>query len=252
MARYDVAVIGAGPAGLVAAGLLAKEGRSVVVLERSEHLGGRSVTLVDEGYKLNLGSRLLEDSGSGITRILEQLGKQLPHGSVNSEMPVWESGTWKSIRDGYSGSRGELKKAITALMETPYEALDAWDDRPLREWILQHTHDEGVIALWEYLALLECLTDRWVDHAGLDNLFMRKLITRRSTWPASPSGPRTAGTESRRPPRRRRRAPGGGVRMRAQVQRVLIEDGEVKGVAVRRGDRVLRTTGRSRRSRRRA
>jgi phytoene dehydrogenase-like protein len=32
MARFDVIVIGAGPAGLTAAGLLAKEGRSVLVL----------------------------------------------------------------------------------------------------------------------------------------------------------------------------------------------------------------------------
>ena len=129
MARFDVIVIGAGPAGLTAAGLLAKEGRSVLVLERSEHLGGRGLAVGDEGYKLNLGGHLLEDSGSGITRVFEQLGKQLPHGRVNSELPIWENGAWKSIRDTYAGTRGELKKAINALVETPYEALEAWDDR---------------------------------------------------------------------------------------------------------------------------
>ncbi len=236
MTRYDVIVVGAGPAGLTAAGLLAKEGRSVLVVERSEHVGGRGRAVRDEGYKLNLGGHLIEDSGSGITRIFEHLGKQLPHGAVNAEMPIWEGGSWRSIRDGYAGSRAELKKAITALLETPYEALAAWDDRPLREWILQHTSDQGVIALWEYLALLECLTDRWQDHSASDNLFMRKThyqekrVAGYSFWPQNGwdgmFGDLTDAVVEH----------GGEVRLRTPAARVVIEDGVVRGVAVGRGD----------------
>lgn len=44
MERYDVAVIGAGPEGLVAATLLARAGAQVIVLEKNEAPGGRAVT----------------------------------------------------------------------------------------------------------------------------------------------------------------------------------------------------------------
>ena len=86
------------------------------MLERSEHLGGRGLAIEGEGLKLNLGGHLLEDSGSGITRIFERPGKELPHGKVNSEMPVWDGRGWVSVRDSYAGSRSGLKKVVAALL----------------------------------------------------------------------------------------------------------------------------------------
>jgi phytoene dehydrogenase-like protein len=239
MSRFDAIVVGAGAAGLTAAGLLGKEGRRVLVLEGSPRLGGRGVTIEDEGYKLNLGSRLLEDSGSGITKIFEHLGKELRHGSVNVEMPVWEGGRWASIRDSYAGTRDEMKKVISAVLELPFEEPDRWDDRPLREWMLQHKSDPGVIALLEYLAMLECLTDRWWDHAASDNLFMRKLhyeekrMAGYSFWPEQGwdgmfADLRDAVVEH-----------GGEVRLSSRVRRVLIVGGVVQGVAVARGRHAL-------------
>jgi phytoene dehydrogenase-like protein len=40
MARYDVVVIGAGLGGLTAGAILAREGRKVLVIERSNSVGG--------------------------------------------------------------------------------------------------------------------------------------------------------------------------------------------------------------------
>ena len=41
---YDAIVIGAGHNGMIAAGLLAKQGRSVLVLERHDVVGGMAIT----------------------------------------------------------------------------------------------------------------------------------------------------------------------------------------------------------------
>ena len=241
MAKVDVAVIGAGSAGLCAGALLAKEGKRVAVFDRSPYLGGRGMAVPDEGFKLNVGGHLLEDSGSGITKIFEYLGKHLGHGPVSSDMPVWdhETNRWGSIRDRYSGTKDELKKVINALLETPFEELDKWDDRSLREWMLQYTSDQGVIDLWEFVAVLECLTDEWYDHSASDNLYVRKMhyaekqTAGYSFWPEKGwdglfQDLADALTEN-----------GGELRLGQGVERVLIENGEVKGIEVARQPRIL-------------
>src|SRR5579884_4455016 len=50
--RYDVAVIGAGAAGLAAARALAERGLTVVVLEARDRIGGRVATIRPEGSGL--------------------------------------------------------------------------------------------------------------------------------------------------------------------------------------------------------
>ncbi|HUG86918.1 MAG TPA: NAD(P)/FAD-dependent oxidoreductase [Euzebya sp.] len=58
--RYDAVVVGAGPNGLAAAITFAQAGRSVVVLESADEVGGglRSGPLVGEGYVNDLGSAI--------------------------------------------------------------------------------------------------------------------------------------------------------------------------------------------------
>ena len=132
----------------------------------------------DEGFKLNLGGHLLEDSGSGITKVFEYLGKHLGHGPGqhgHERLGPRAPSKWGSIRDRYSGNKDELKKVIKTLLDTPYEELEKWDDRSLREWIHQYTDDQGVIDLFEFISVLECMTEDWWDHSASDNLFVRKM-----------------------------------------------------------------------------
>jgi phytoene dehydrogenase-like protein len=243
VARYDAIVIGAGAAGLTAGALLAKEGERVLVLERSPHLGGRGMAVPDEGFTLNVGAHLLEDSGSGITRIFEHLGKRLGHGVVSSDMPVWdhEQERWGSIRDRYAADKGELKKVIGVLLETPFEELDRWDDRSLREWLLQHTSDQGVIDLFEYLALLECLTDEWYDHSASDNLYVRKMHYAEKRMAGYSFWPEQGWDGLFRDLADALEQHGGELRLGTGAERVVIENGAVKGVAIARGPRIIPT-----------
>jgi phytoene dehydrogenase-like protein len=69
----EVAVVGGGLAGLAAAALIARGGRSVVVLEQSGHLGGRAATHVRQDARFNLGPHALYVEGPAM-RLLRDLG----------------------------------------------------------------------------------------------------------------------------------------------------------------------------------
>lgn len=243
MAKYDVVVIGAGAAGLTAGALLAKLGKKVLVVDRDEYLGGRAMAIPHEGYRLNLGGHLLEDSGSGITKVFEFLGKKLEHGTVNQGLPFWDNqlGKWRPIQERYQVDKGELKKVITILCDTEFSQLDQWDHAPLRHWLLQHTQSEGVIELFEYVAMAECLTEHWYDHSASDNLYVRKMHYQEkrtagySFWPVGgwdglfqtlADSVVENGCE---------------VRLRTQAQRVIIERGRVVGVALESVDKAIPT-----------
>jgi phytoene dehydrogenase-like protein len=239
--RYDVVVVGAGAAGLTAGALLAAEGQSVLVVERSPYLGGRGMATDDDGFTLNLGGHLIEDSGSGLTKVFEHVGKTLIHGEVSSEMAVWDNvaGTWGSIRDRYTADKGELKKVIRALTETSWDELDEWDDRPLRQWIYQHTTDAGVVDLFESLAVLECMTEDWWDHSASDNLWVRKMhyeekrMAAYSCWPGQGWDGLWADLAAAITER------GGEIALSRSVERVVIEHGRTVGVALAREPRIL-------------
>lgn len=244
MADYDVIVIGAGAAGLSAAGLLAKEGKRVLVLERSQYLGGRAQQVNDEGFRVSLGGHLMEDPGSGFVRIAKEIGHVIETGPLSTNMAVWdhENLKWGSIRDRYAGqNRADLKKVIKVLEETPYEEFDKWDDRPLRDWLNQYTTDPGVHDLFEFTTLLECMTERWHEHSASDSLYVRKLhygearkagysFWPKGGWDGMFNGVAEAGKKR-----------GAEIRLKTPVSRVVIENGKAKGVLIPK-DAVLTNT----------
>ncbi len=60
MYDYDVIVIGAGLGGLSAGALLAKAGKSVLILEQSNFIGGCCSTFEKDGYKFDIGASIVE------------------------------------------------------------------------------------------------------------------------------------------------------------------------------------------------
>ena len=80
--RGEVVIIGGGVAGLAAAALIARSGRSVRLFEQSHSLGGRAQTKQKDGFYLNMGPHALYRGGRGI-EVLRELGIE-PVGRVPS------------------------------------------------------------------------------------------------------------------------------------------------------------------------
>jgi monoamine oxidase len=76
-ARYDVLVIGAGAAGLIAASELAHAGRSVLVLEARDRIGGRIWTRTEPGLEvpLELGAEFIHGRAEVTRALLADSGK---------------------------------------------------------------------------------------------------------------------------------------------------------------------------------
>jgi len=70
---FDVAVLGAGPAGLAAAYKLTKKNKSVVILERGERVGGMSKTINFKGYFFDQGPHRFFTKSNAIMKLWQKL-----------------------------------------------------------------------------------------------------------------------------------------------------------------------------------
>lgn len=232
MSTYDAMVVGGGFGGFVAAALLCKLGKQVVLFEKSPQLGGRVRVLEYEGYILDLGAHLIEDTGSGICRIFEFLGKEIEVGAISDALPVLVDGKWKHIGEILAGNKSGLKAIIKEIIGSDYNEFDNYDHIPLRTWLQERNAEQGVIEYLEFLAALEQITDQWYDHSASENLYIRKMhyeekgVAGYSFWPkggyASIFKQIKEAIEEN----------GGEVKTETEVSQVIVENDKVKGVIV--------------------
>jgi oxygen-dependent protoporphyrinogen oxidase len=94
MTDLDVAVVGAGAAGLAVAHSLQKAGRSVHVFEAADRIGGRMRTLRHDGYLIDEGAEMISTRGYDATwRLIHELGvppADIPR--VTSSLAMWRDG----------------------------------------------------------------------------------------------------------------------------------------------------------------
>src|SRR5476649_2205899 len=107
---HDVAIVGAGAAGIGAARLLIERGLSVVVLEARERIGGRALTVPTElGYPVDLGCEWLH---SGDRNPWTAIARESCF-TVDENLPDWGTrlrragaspegeAAWQSARDEF-------------------------------------------------------------------------------------------------------------------------------------------------------
>jgi phytoene dehydrogenase-like protein len=150
-ARYDCIVIGGGHNGLVCAAYLAKSGRSVLVLEAAEQVGGAAVTReFAPGYRVSACAHLLHlmpqamikelDLGAhGFklanaampTTALSQSGSPLALGGGDTGALAGASRADALAYPGYVARLRRLARALQPIMTSvpPRLGTDAWSDR---------------------------------------------------------------------------------------------------------------------------
>ncbi len=236
---YDVVVVGGGASGCVAASVLAAEGKRVLMLERDAGLAGRARYFERDGYRLQWGPHLLEDPGSGLTAIAARYGLTIEHGAPNDGMAIFDGNGWRSAADVYGSGREDLRRVVADIAEIDLDTIDTLDQVTLREWLHRRTNHEGVIGLFEFMAVLEGQTGRPEDHSASDNLFMRALHLRERRKPGYSFCPvggfdrlfEDIGALAERN--------GAEVRRNTIVGQVAIEGGRVRGVDVEVGTRTM-------------
>lgn len=238
MSKYDVIIIGAGVAGLSAGAILSRHGRKVLVLERRPEVGGRVAEVTVDGYTLQWGGHILEDTGSGLGAIFDHVGLKFEDTGIrNDACPVFYDGAWHDIRDYYAADREEYKRIVSEIVASSYEDFEKLDDVPLRTWLLERTQSQGIIDFFESLAKIESMGgDHWYDISASDFLYTRKLhygerrVAGYSVWPKGgyvKLCSDLAGVIT---------AHGGAVETRVEVSSIIVEDGVARGVVVGRGD----------------
>lgn len=125
---YDVVVVGAGLGGLATAALLAKAGRSVVLLDRAQRAGGVCQGLIREGYRFELGGSLLGgfSPGGPLAALRDRLGLTLPTqacepglqvASPNHRLSLFADGDrwWSEVRREFPEEEAGWRALLTEL-----------------------------------------------------------------------------------------------------------------------------------------
>ncbi|MEN0064984.1 MAG: FAD-dependent oxidoreductase [Myxococcota bacterium] len=163
----DVAVIGGGLGGLMAATLAARHGQRVTLWERASVLGGRGRTTVQDGFHMNLGPHALYVAGDA-NRLLTELGvrpvgakPRLPGLSTWSPAGATPQGYWQVAR---------------MLAAAPFWSTAQFRGQTVDTWLAARLTEPGALRLaWALLRTVSYCADGDAD-AGRMALQLQRAV----------------------------------------------------------------------------
>lgn len=163
--NVDVVVIGAGPAGLMAARTLTRAGLEVIVVEARDRVGGRTWSKTVDGAFLEVGGQWISPNHTVLKDLLPELGlKEFPLYGAGNGVYLDEDGT----RHVYSGENFPISEQSQQEMNRLIGLLDELSSEvdPDEPWTHPQAHELDTISFQSWLEIKS------------DDALARELLTR--------------------------------------------------------------------------
>jgi phytoene dehydrogenase-like protein len=173
--RWDVIVIGAGLGGMLAAAILARRGRRVLVLEREQRLGGRLRSYEVDGYVIDAGAYLWPnlhlDRALAAAGATEFRGSEIPVAEVLRVFVQGDGGRRRPFPWPALGAAPALVEAAAATLRA-----DAGTARALAAlWERLAALSDGEVAALRHVPVREALP-RFASDAAVVDAFRRNVM----------------------------------------------------------------------------
>lgn len=159
----DAVVVGAGLAGLCAARTLEHAGRSVVVLEASDGVGGRVRTDHVDGFLLDRGFQVLLTAYPEVGRVLDLPALQLR--TFDPGASVWTGSRFHTVSDPFRRPTSALATALAPIGSIADKVRIAALRRRVR------TGDATALLRGADVSTIDALRARWFSETMIDRFF---------------------------------------------------------------------------------
>jgi phytoene desaturase len=239
MRDYDAVIIGAGAGGLIAAACLVNAGKTVLVVEGRDHVGGRSASYQVDGFTINVGAITLKMGGT-LEQIFTETGAAY---DVREPEPRTVFRVNGKIVNAGKGGLGILLAGLTktaAVIGSKFADARKGNlpDARLstKEWLNGLTKNKTVHGLFRNLcAVLFSANPEDLPARAFLSFFGQNASTPFGICPRGSIGIWNDLADAIR-------AKGGEIRLETKVARIVIENGVATGVALATGDTIAART----------
>ncbi len=254
--KYDAIIVGAGISGLLATLSLAKEGKSVLLLEKEKEIGGICRSYGIEGYRIDTGPHIITRLKTGPLRVLmdkyfDVVPKFAEHGKYylrfsDSVAPFpWTVKDWMAFSPLSKMERTKIVRAISGLL-VDYAAGNDLNNKSIGKVLDEHHFSKRSLRIANAISLFlagtttdKCPVGRFVGGGGKGSSLTtkaHKLMRLVKEEGSKEQGYPKGGLQSivnciiQSMPKTCQ------IKTECEVKKIIVEDGYAKGVVTQDGE----------------